>query len=164
MPPRFLLPGMAALLGTVAVAECLAPAPPLPLRPFTLPRPPAGTPGPPIDRWAATVLARPLFSPSRRPDMAAAGQASSIARLTAIIIGQGSRSAIFAPEGGKPRIVQEGGVIDGYRLSKVRADSVELSAPGGMLMLRPEFPASAAPLSDAAESQPPSVADIDNEP
>lgn len=86
--------------------------------------------------WAATALARPLFSRDRKPApvTAKAGGAPMLAalpRLTGVIVGPFGRTAIFAAtEGGKPIAVTEGKTIGPYR--------IEAIAPGGVTVAGPE--------------------------
>ncbi len=160
------LPGLAGMLGLMLAAEWLAgPAPVAIRQPLA---PPASTPQAAMDdeisQWANTVLARPLFNESRRPDDSGAAQGTGMARLSAIIISGGSRSAIFAADGQKPQIVPEGGEIDGYKLTHISADAVELTGPSGALTLHPQFPAAAQPAPPAAAPPAtPSAVDYDNE-
>jgi general secretion pathway protein N len=102
-----------------------------------------------VDRWADTVLARPLFNADRRPERADKGHAAGLARLTGIIIAGSSRSAIFAAKGQKPAVVSEGGEIGGYRLLRISYDSVELGGATGTLILHPQFPLPSAEVGSA---------------
>lgn len=162
---RFLLPGLAALLGLVLTAELLAgpeTGGPARLGGFPAARGGAAVHEPVVARWAATALARPLFSADRRPqqdDTASTG----LARLTAIVIGGGTRRAIFAAEGQKPRIVPEGGEIGGYKLLHITGDSVQLGGAAGTLTLQPKFNVVLPPHPPAHVAPPPSAADYDNE-
>ncbi|MGE4481408.1 hypothetical protein [Acidocella sp.] len=160
---RLGVPFLAMALALLLAAEWLTGSvPPTPRLALSIP---GGMPGVALDdavsQWADTALARPLFSESRRPADDAA-LASGTARLSAIIISSDGRSAIFAADGQKPRIVPEGGEIDGYRLSHILADTVELAGPSGTLTLHPQFaPPKAAPPSPTPP--PPAAADYDNE-
>jgi hypothetical protein len=147
-------------LGLVLAAELLARPSgggPLPLR-----LEPIGTAATNVserqaDRWADTVLARPLFSADRRPENMATGHRTAFTRLAGIIISGGSRSAIFATDGQKPAVVSEGGEIAGYRLQHISYDSVELVGSTGTLTLHPNFAGAAAPgfaSRDPASPQP----------
>lgn len=162
---RFALPGLAGVLGLVLGAELLTG--PEGARPQSLWRLPAARSGtaaqePRVARWAATALARPLFSADRRPeqdDKATAG----LARLTAIVIGNGSRCAIFAAVGQKPKIVPEGGEIGGYKLLHITGDSVQLGGTAGTLTLHPKFNVVVPARAPAPPAPPPSAVDYDNE-
>jgi hypothetical protein len=103
-----------------------------------------------IGQWGGTVLARPLFTPGRRPADQAGGNADgSLPRLSAIILSGGAGMAVFAADGRKPQVVGTGGVIGGYVLVRVTADHIELTGPAGALTLRPRFAASDAQAGSA---------------
>jgi hypothetical protein len=101
---------------------------------------------PAVDRvgeWVATALARPLFSPDRRPasvavTVATAGP-SGLPRLTGILVGPSERSAIFAAAGRNPIVVHEGGRIDAYTVMSIEAGEVRLRGPDGVRILHPTF-------------------------
>lgn len=157
------LPGLALLLAGLWGMELSGRGP----ASLTLPpgRVPAasgaiGTPAGEIAAWQAVILGRPLFAEDRRPPPAAGN--AGLARLAAIIIAGGNRCAIFAPAGGKPQIVPEGGAIGGYRLSRIGPDWVALDGAAGRLLLHPAFAAApsapgaaAGPQSDLAAAPPP---------
>jgi hypothetical protein len=119
-------------------------------------------------QWATTVLARPLFSPSRRPPEAAitaVAAAAGLPRLTAILVTDAGRSAIFAGSAdGKPIIVQEGGRIGHYQVQSIAASQVTVSGPDGQKRLHPSFAASAGGglgvTSPAAPPAQPSILDL----
>jgi hypothetical protein len=91
------------------------------------------------------ILARPLFTATRRPAVRLAGPAAAPAnqpRLTGILINGSSRSVIFAaPEGGRPVVAQEGAQVGGYTVTSIEAGQVTLSGPDGTRTLRPAFDA-----------------------
>lgn len=94
------------------------------------------------DEWVATVLARPLFSPDRRPAPNATFAESRIAglpRLTGIMVGPFGRTAIFAADGGKPIILQEGGRVGAYTVKSIELAEVRLTGPDGQRILSPSF-------------------------
>lgn len=104
----------------------------------------AGAPGPNRE-WITQSLARPLFSPDRRPAPDAAGAGlSGPPRLTGIMITPGGRSAIFAA-GERQLVVQLGGAIGAFTVQEIAEQQVLLSGPGGPLMLRPSFSPDGAP-------------------
>ena len=90
----------------------------------------------------ATVLARPLFNPSRRPSdkadtgTGAAGLGDS--RLTGIVTEPKRRIAIFVVTGGKPLIVGEGENVNGWRIDSITPQEVSLSGPDGTKTLTPK--------------------------
>lgn len=91
--------------------------------------------------WIATVLARPLFSPTRRPpaeSREASSTVSGLPRLAGIIVGPSGRSAIFAGEP-RPVVVPEGGRINGYIVSSIDAAEVKVAGPEGLLTIHPSF-------------------------
>jgi hypothetical protein len=96
--------------------------------------------------WVSSILARPLFSPDRRPSSAAAAVAGlpGLPRLSGIMFGPFERSAIFAPDGAKPIVAQEGARIAGYTVKAIEATQVRLIGPSGSTVLYPTFAAAAA--------------------
>jgi hypothetical protein len=96
-----------------------------------------------VQAWVGPILARPLFSPDRRPaaDMATTAVAgvASLPRLTGILVGPFGRSAIFASKGSKPIVLGEGGRIDTYTVRSIDAAQVRLDGPNGVQRLRPVF-------------------------
>ena len=96
--------------------------------------------------WVSSILGRPLFSPDRRPSSAAAAVAGlpGLPRLSGIMFGPFGRSAIFAPDGAKPLVAQEGARIAGYTVKAIEATQVRLSGPNGSIVLYPTFAAAAA--------------------
>jgi len=92
------------------------------------------------------ILARPLFSSTRRPAADApsgpAPSPASLPRLTGIMVHGVARSAIFAATGGgRPVVVQAGGQVGGYTVQSIDAGQVTLGGPGGSQVLRPTFDA-----------------------
>ena len=89
--------------------------------------------------WVSAVLARPLFSITRRPPrnvargpgVLAVGQA----RLAGIMITRQGRRAIFAPDGGgKQMVLPEGGAVNDSTIRRILPDRVML-ASGAVLLL-----------------------------
>jgi hypothetical protein len=87
-------------------------------------------------QWAATTLARPLFSRTRRPppDSGAGAGAglNGLPRLTGILITEGGKRAIFAPESGKPIRAEEGGRVGQYVVQSIGAGRVTVAGPEGV--------------------------------
>jgi len=97
---------------------------------------------PAISQMTATILARPLFSPTRRPPEAEVTDHSettlSDMRLTGILITPDQRLAIFAPAGGKPLVRSEGEMISDWRIESIADQSVSLTGPTGATTLEPK--------------------------
>lgn len=97
----------------------------------------------------AAILARPLFSASRRPPVHGDGPAADTTfadtRLAGIVTEPGRRFAIFAPTGTKPLIVREGDTVSGWRVETITPHEVSLSGPGGNKTLQPKIDPNLAP-------------------
>jgi hypothetical protein len=105
-----------------------------------------------IEEQVAAVLARPLFSPSRRPpDMSAGNLAADLGlerlRLAGIITAPDRRLAIFADTDGKPLALAEGQSVKGWQVESITPRRVSLSAAGSIVNLRPQ---SASAFADPA--------------
>lgn len=133
------------------------------------PRPAAGLPSVParhsaapgpdqVARWAATILARPLFSPGRRPPAAAAAAPSiaapTLPRVAGIVVTPAGRRAIFAEKGTKPLVLGEGGQISGFTVQSIQAGQVTVRGPEGVRVLSPTFDPDAAPPASAPGAPP----------
>ena len=96
-----------------------------------------------VSRAVATVLARPLFAPTRRPPAEAPPAPAQAApppkpppRLAGIVISSVSRAAIFAPDSGdKPVVVQRGGRIGDFVVRSIAPDAVLVDGPQGSTVL-----------------------------
>jgi hypothetical protein len=112
-----------------APRRALAPAP---LRP----------PGENVQALLATTLARPLFSPTRRPSGKSDGGGATgglgDSRLTGIITVPQHRIAIFAMPGAKPLVVSEGDTVSGWRIDSITPEEVSLTGPDGSKTLKPK--------------------------
>ena len=100
--------------------------------------------GPRPEELVATILARPLFSSTRRPpENASAGPAAdgdlADARLTGIVTEPGRRIAIFAVSGGKPLKVAEGDEVSGWRIDSITPREISLTGPSGTKTLQPKL-------------------------
>jgi hypothetical protein len=97
---------------------------------------------PAIDQLTATILARPLFSPTRRPAETASADhpetSLSDMRLTGILITPDQHLAIFAPAGGKLLVRSEGEMISDWRIESIATQSVLLTGPTGPTTLEPK--------------------------
>jgi general secretion pathway protein N len=160
LPPLLLALLAAALVATIVLelrgrsrdSEAMLPSA-VPSLPTPTGRSAAPAPGQ-IARWAATSLARPLFSPGRRPpavEAAAPGAAPpSLPRVAGVVVTPAGRQAIFAAkESDKPLVVGEGGRVGAFTVQSIRAGQVTVRGPGGERVLQPAFdpdaPAPAAP-------------------
>jgi len=145
-----------ALLSTTALAAVVAlevaNAPeervePLPPRAAVIPPSAKSVSADHSSEWVSTILGRPLFSPDRRPSSTAAAVAGlpGLPRLSGIMISPFGRSAIFAADGAKPLVIQEGTRVAGYTVKAIEATQVLLVGPNGNVVLYPSFaPASAS--------------------
>ena len=114
-----------------------------------------------VQAWAAAALARPLFSPTRRPAPAtavnaAAPAAAVLPRMTGTLVSPSARRAIFVGADGKSVVVPEGGQLGPFTVTAVRAGQAVVSGPGGERTLSPAFDRNAP--RPAAAAEPPSVA------
>jgi len=95
-----------------------------------------------MDELLAVVLARPLFSSTRRPPQNAGNDAPSAdlgdARLTGIITEPGHNLAIFAVNGSRPLRLTEGEAVSGWRIESITPREVSLSGPAGTKTLEPK--------------------------
>ena len=97
-------------------------------------------------RWMATILARPLFTPSRRPP-AEAAQVTGALRLTGTIVGPDGPRAIFEPQGGgRAVVVREGERVGGALVRAIAPGKVFVADASGLRLLQPSFTSSAESL------------------
>ncbi len=122
--------------------------------------------GPRVDDLLATILGRPLLSPTRqpatRPDQPTGLDLANV-RLTGIVIEPGHHLAIFAVPDAKPMVRSEGEMMNEWRLDSVTPGEVVLSGPVGTATLQPRIDASlarrvVAPPRPASPPQPAAVA------
>jgi len=97
-----------------------------------------------VDEWMGTVLARPLFSPDRRPPASGSARTgpagTTLPRLSGVMTGPFGRTALFAAQdGGKPAAVKEGGTIGLFTVRTITTGRVVVSGPDGQRSLRPSF-------------------------
>ena len=120
------------------------------------PTPPAAADQTP--EWVTTALARPLFSPDRRPAAAVASAVGAslpgLPRLAGIVVGPFGRSAIFAVEGSKPIVVGEGGRVAAYTVTSIEATEVRLIGPEGAQAVSTRFEPAANKTAGAPTSSP----------
>ena len=103
---------------------------------------------PAYDTYVAELLARPLFSSTRRPDQAprlpgSAATVAGVPRLSGILVNGADRRAIFAgaEQGGRVQsiVAREGDDVGAYRVQSVTFASVTLTGPNGAVVLKPSF-------------------------
>jgi len=148
--PVLLILAAAALGGIIALelgrrlpdSDLVVPA----TAPLSAPAAPVSTPAADADnagRRVVEVLARPLFSPGRRPAaQAAAAPPAAVAplpRMTGVIVTPAGRRAIFANGTGKPVVVMEGERIGVYSVQSIEAGRVTLAGPDGQRVVAPAF-------------------------
>ena len=157
----------AALLGVIVwevdVGTAVPPAPPLIMAP--VPERPGrdiGPSGP--DPRLETILARPLFTPSRRPPVANMPPAAlkmpepGLPRLSAILAGPFGRRAIFEfPPGKRAVTVTVGDQIQEYRVQSIDERVVTLTGPAGQRRLSISLPATPQALPAAAAAAMPDL-------
>ena len=120
---------------------------------------PAAGPQSDIDARVGEVLARPVFSPDRRPVATGTRSAAGLTRLTGIVITGSRKVAIFAAQaGGRPVVAEEGSHISAYELKAISDTGVTVVGPTGTMVMAPLFdptppPAPKRPLP--APAQPP---------
>lgn len=143
----FALAALAAALGALIYLESVPPAIELPADAAAGPDLKPGAPAPETSGFAmpplrsfAEVLARPLFSPTRRPslDAPAAGDArSSGFTLVGIVISSGEHHALIE-HGQPPRLerVVEGQELDGWTVEAIAPDAVALRRADQRLELK----------------------------
>ncbi len=152
MRPTALLPlGLLGVLlaGTIALELTSDPAEPLPPPSPHAAIPVAATAAPSaedhIDDWVETMLSRPLFSHDRKPvseeeETATPAGPDGLPRLAGTLVGPAGRSAIFAAtDGGKPRVIKEGGTLAGFTIRSIAPGEVTLEGPEGARTLHPTF-------------------------
>ncbi len=121
---------------------------------------PSLSPGP-VQDWTRMILARPLFSPSRRPPSVAVSGPER-PRLAGIILGPSGRRAIFAGNGTARGVVAGVGQNAGaWHVLAIDQSGVRVMGPDGQRLLRPSRDPSASS-ADAAPPLPehPSILDL----
>jgi hypothetical protein len=127
------------ILNWQAMPEETRPARPVSVAPSGIPAAQAEPPDGRDDRLS-TILARPLFSPDRRPAASGARSVSGLPRLAGIVVTGSQRTAIFAaPPGSKPVVADEGARIGAYNVKAISEAGVTVVGPEGTTMLRPMF-------------------------
>jgi hypothetical protein len=139
-----------AFFGSVVFVELSSDASDAVANPPVSARPEPGAPprvqGPRIDDLLATVLSRPLFSPTRQPAAhdnpdQSTGLGLTDVRLSGIVIEPGRRLAIFAIPGAKPAVRGEGETVNDWRVDRITLREVVLSGPTGSTTMEPKIDA-----------------------
>lgn len=144
------LASLAAVLVAVLALELLAMPDPVAGPPEATPAPPAlpvaasNTPAEARDKLdvlVQTVLARPLFTPGRRPAPAAEGPAGAadadLPRLAGVIVAPSGRRAIFVSADAHSLVVQEGGSVGRYVVRSIAPGQVTLVDAERQQVIRP---------------------------
>ena len=98
-----------------------------------------------LDQWSSTILERPLFSPSRRPNAAAVAAATAPPRLAGIILGPSGDHAIFAGSGDARAVLAGvGAQVGPYLIRTINATGVDVTGPKGDEHLLPHYDSNGA--------------------
>lgn len=91
-----------------------------------------------IGSWQQTILARPLFSPTRRPaEMQPTGDTSP--RLTGIVVSNGRRRAIFMiPGQARGRIADVGNIVGPWQIIAIENGAIRVRSAAGEQSMRPD--------------------------
>ena len=91
-------------------------------------------------RLLVEILARPVFSPDRKPVASAAVRISGLSRLTGVIVDGTQRIAIFAgPAGGRAIAAREGERVGAYEMREITSAGVTVLGPEGKMVITPTF-------------------------
>jgi hypothetical protein len=98
------------------------------------------------ETWVATILARPLLSPTRRFPSAPVSKApaNDVPRLTGVLVSEAGAGAIFAGADGKPVYVKAGDHVGPYLVRAISAGQVTVQGPAGLAILHPVLAPSAS--------------------
>ncbi len=155
---RLALPGLLVLilaLAAVVAGEALyggGPAPVVAQAPAASPtaQSPAADPAP---AQVAALLARPPFSPNRKPDPHAAASTddASLPHLTGITVTRDASRAIFAgAAGARSAVVAAGDHVGAYSVDRITPTDVTLTGPDGTHTVRPTFSTAPPPAAPGA--------------
>jgi hypothetical protein len=90
--------------------------------------------------WVETTLARPLFSPGRRPSLVAP-------RLVGMLVSPSARLAIFiVAEGARPNLAAEGSMVGPYKVKSIETGRVTVIDRDGTYSLRPDYATTSKPV------------------
>jgi hypothetical protein len=109
-----------------------------------------------LDGRLTEILARPIFSPDRRPIGPGPKSVAGLSRLTGIIVTGSRKVAIFeAPSGGKPEVATEGSHVNAYEVTAISSAGVTVVGPGGTTVMTPIFDAVPSPVQKRPLPAPP---------
>ena len=93
-----------------------------------------------IEHTLNEILARPLFSPDRKPVGTSAKSVAGLSRLTGIVVTESRKIAIFAaPAGERSIVAEEGSHINAYEVKSITDSGVTVSGPAGTMVMLPIF-------------------------
>ena len=140
--------GLSGAVAWELVGPAQAPRVPGPVRAETVRPEPAAARPDDTPKDVVKILARPLFSPGRRPlapDVVAEATpaAAVLPRLAGVLVTAAGKSAIFAAE---PRatVVQEGGKLGRFTVRSIEPGQVVVAGPDGLRTVQPSFDLSRA--------------------
>ena len=103
----------------------------------------------PVPQQVAVLLARPPFSPDRKPDAVQGADDPRLPHLTGILVTSQERKAIFAGrDGGRGAVLGQGDQVGAYRVADISATDVTLVGADGPHVVQPTF-STAAPAGPA---------------
>lgn len=106
-------------------------------------------------RLLSEILARPVFSPDRRPVASNTARTNGLSRLTGIVVSGTQKVAIFAgPPGSRPTAAQEGERVGAYEVREITRAGVTVLGPEGVMVVSPVFDPAAPPAAAAKSSLP----------
>jgi len=104
---------------------------------------------------ASAILARPIFSATRRPVQGAALGSTGLPRLAGVLISRGVKTAIFADDSvGRSVAVAEGASMGPYLVQSIAAGQVTVLEADGIHTLHPSFDPEGSGRSTARLSNP----------
>ena len=93
-----------------------------------------------VGQWVAVALARPLFAPDRKPVAGTLAADPGMPRLTGIVASVDRAVAIFQPTGdAKPMVALRGAMVDGWEVTAITANAVNLRKQDQVIILSPRF-------------------------
>lgn len=163
--------GLAGLIALEVIRGTNDPSPPLgPRAPVAAPQHGyVGTGNESVAELAGTILARPLFSPDRRParsSLAPSANADQVMlpRLSGVIVSGAHHLAIFAgSKDGKPIVVVAGQTVGDWSVKAIESDGVVLTDADGSQKLHPAFGPTATETARPPVAPPPDPASVATE-